>query len=105
MPTENAGNGIAAKWNFHVVLAVKLSNSDPAIQNTLLILDPALSAKPMTKANFHQMLSADSNSHMTGFVTCDANAISLKDMCERYGKGDQFKYLQSKFEINIFLNR
>ena len=104
MPTENAGNGIAAKWNFHVVLAVKLSNSDPAIQNTLLILDPALSAKPMTKANFHQMLSADSNSHMTGFVTCDANAISLKDMCIN-GIGDQFKYLQSKFEINIFLNR
>ena len=104
MPTENAGNGIAAKWNFHVVLAVKLSNSDPAIQNTLLILDPALSAKPMTKANFHQMLSVDSNSHITGFVTCDANAISLKDMCAN-GIGDQFKYLQSKFEINIFLNR
>ena len=103
MPTENAGNGKFAKWNFHVVLAVKLSNSDSAIKNPLLILDPAISTKPMTKANFHQMLSGDS-SHITGFVTCDANAIKLKDTCIN-PTGDQFQYLQSKFEINIFLSR
>ena len=104
MPTENAGNGKFAKWNFHVVLAVKLSNSDSVIKNTLLILDPALSAKPMTKSNFHQMLSVDS-SLITGFVTCDANAISLKDMCVN-PTGDQFQLIdKSKFEINIFLNR
>ena len=68
------------RWGWHVALAVKISNSNPDIRNTLWILDPALSKKPMTKAEFHQMFSSHP-SFISGFVTCDANTVNKDDMC------------------------
>ena len=104
VPSEKTRNGIAAEWHYHVVLAVKITNSDPAIENPLLILDPALSAKPMTKEKFHQMFhSIRDLSYITGFVTCDANTISMNDMCVNPTE-NKFQYLQDR-EINIFLDR
>ena len=104
MPTENAGEGNTAEWSYHVVLAVKISNSDPATENPLLILDPALSSKPMTKENFHQKFQNIRDlSFITGFVTCDANTISINDMCLN-PTVSKFQYLQDR-EINTFLDR
>ena len=97
MQTENAENGIAAEWEYHVVLAVKIRNS-----NTLLILDPSLSPKPMTKTNFHQMFRVNP-SLITGFVTCDANTIGQFDRCVNPTQ-NQLQFLQSP-KIGIFLNR
>ena len=98
--TENAGNDIAAEWQYHVALAVKIRNS-----NTLFILDPSLNPKPVTKANFHQRFKAPASyaSFISGFVTCDANTIGKENLCVNPTE-NQLQFLQSP-KIGIFLNR
>ena len=98
---ENARNGIVVKWSFHVALAVKIKDSE-----ALLILDPALSAKPMTKANFHQMLDKPPSQHsqISGFVTCNANTIGIESICVNPPNKQQTGVLTNP-KINVFLDR
>ena len=70
-PTVNAEKKDMAEWGFHVALAVKISNSD-----TLYILDPSLSATPLPKAEYHQLLT-EGGGNVRGYVTCSANTFNL----------------------------
>ena len=76
LETENAENGQDVEWHNHVALALKISGSDD-----LLILDPGVSPRPITKAEYHQMFRNVRNGVLTGFVTCDANTFNVIDGC------------------------
>ena len=78
--TDNAIENGLAEWSFHVALAVKISNSNHEHQNTLYILDPSLSATPLPKAEYHQLLT-ESGGKVRGFVTCAANTYGKWDNC------------------------
>ena len=43
------------------------------------ILDPALSPKPLSKADYHQKFNEDGM--ISGYVTCDSDAYSNLDKC------------------------
>ena len=81
IPTDNARKNGMATWGFHVALAVKITNSDEQLQNTLYILDPSLSKTPLPKAEYHQLFTESGLSTLRGFVTCSADTYSKEDNC------------------------
>ena len=74
--SENAAVNNYVKWNFHVALAIKIANDD-----ALYILDPSLSPKPLTKAEFHKIFNQPGQPEITGFVTCHADTLDHGDGC------------------------
>ena len=79
--TDNAEENGLAEWNHHVALAVKITNSNHELQNTLYILDPSLSQTPLPKAEYHQLLTESEGSVLRGFVTCSADTYGKWDNC------------------------
>ena len=74
--SKNARNGVGIDWNHHVVPTVRIRNPNP---DTLGILDPALYAKPVSKADYHQKFNENGN--INGYVTCGSNTYSSGDFC------------------------
>ena len=81
MNTINAANGQFVDWSYHVVLAVRINDPNPELQNTLYILDPSLSPKPLSKEKYHQLFNHPDRP-ITGFVTCHEDTLDKFDSCQ-----------------------
>ena len=91
-------------WDYHVAPTIKVTDPSFDIQNTLWILDPALSPKPLSKADYHQKFNKDGK--INGYVTCDYNSYSSRDQClGGMDNENPFKILAVSYFDGELLNR
>ena len=58
-------NGIV-RWRYHVAPIVRLNDGK------LYVLDPALSADPIEKEKWYDLMRANPTAKITGYVTCES---------------------------------
>ena len=59
-------------WNFHVAPIIK-------VDKETYILDPSVSATPITKSAWYRLISQRDRAQITGYVTCKENTVRIGD--------------------------
>ena len=62
-------------WGWHVAPIVRLNDGN------LYVFDPALGGNAIPKQEWYALMTQKASSHISGFVTCDANTYRLESSC------------------------
>ena len=72
---NNSTRNGSVSWTYHVAPMVELNDGK------LYILDPALSADPIEKGKWYGLMSANPDSKITGYVTCEPGTYFQHSRC------------------------
>ena len=79
---ESGGGNGKASWWYHVALIVRLRDGK------LYVLDPALSANPIKKQRWYNLMTKLPGSTITGYVTCNPSTYWPSNDCRNARRVD-----------------